>query len=105
LIEVIQLVLTHPIATIFVLVGTGWGASSIIKALLSPQQMRLSHRERMAEIESRTTAAKAIAALPESPEREELVKQLLEAYGEAGEGLKNDEKGSLVRWELSKDDD
>ena len=105
MIEILQLVLLHPLATLTVVVGTGWGISTVIGALFSPHRLRLAHKERMAEIESRTAMARALSAAPEEAQRNELAQQLLEAYGEAGEGLKNDEKGSLVRWELSKSDD
>lgn len=53
----------------------------------------LQHRESMAEIRCRTETAKALAAAPEEVQRRELAEQLLEAYGEAGQGLQNDKKG------------
>jgi hypothetical protein len=81
------------------------GAGGLLTHLQNQRQLKLAHAQRMAEIEARKETARALAAAPEEAQRNELAKQLLEAYGEAGEGLKNDEKGSLVRWELSKSDD
>lgn len=103
--EILQLVLAHPVATFFLVVATGIATAGIIDSILKPYRLRLEHRERMAEIEARTAMARALAAAPEEAQRNELAQQLLEAYGEAGEGLKNDEKGSFVRWQLSKGDD
>ena len=91
----------HTFAFIVALIGIG----GLLTHFQNQRQLKLAHAERMAEIEARTATAKALAAAPEEAQRNALAKELLEAYGEAGEGLKNDEKGSLIRWELSKDDD
>lgn len=103
--EILQLVFAHPVATFFLVAVSGMAVAGVIDSLFRPYRLRLKHRERMAEIESRTAMARALAAAPEEAQRNELAQQLLEAYGEAGEGLKNDEKGSLVRWQLSRGDD
>jgi hypothetical protein len=99
--ELITLLIEHPFVLFMLLVGAG----GLLTHLQNQRQLKLAHAQRMAEIEARKETARALAAAPEEAQRNELAKQLLEAYGEAGEGLKNDEKGSLVRWELSKSDD
>jgi len=71
----------------------------IIRAISANRALVRSHQREMAKIRARTETAKALAAAPDEAQRNELAKQLLEAYGEAGEGLVNDEKGSLIRWE------
>lgn len=61
--------------------------------------LRLEHKERMAEIEARKEMAKALSAAPGEAERNELAKQLLEAYEEAGDGLHNDNGSETkTRW-------
>ena len=91
----------HTFAFIVALLGIG----GLLTFFQNQRQLSLTHKQRMAEIQARTETAKALASAPEEAQRNALAKELLEAYGEAGEGLKNDEKGSLIRWELSKSDD
>ena len=101
--ELITQIINAFIAEPFLLIVTLFGIGGLLTFLNNRKQLAFKHRERMAEIEARKETAKALAAAPEEAQRNELAKQLLEAYGEAGEGLQNDEKGSLVRWELTKD--
>jgi hypothetical protein len=103
--DIIRQIIQAFIADPFLLIVTFFGIGGLLTFFQQRHQRALAHRERMAEIEARKETAKALAAAPEEAQRSELAKQLLEAYGEAGEGLRNDEKGSLVRWELSKSDD
>jgi len=102
--EIIQILVEHPIATLFAAWGIGVGVKGIAEALMHPLQLRLEHREKMAEIEARRDTARALAGAVDETERTELVQQLLAAYEEAGEDLQNDDKGVLVRWGLSKND-
>lgn len=104
MIEILQILVDHPIATLFAATGIGIGVKAIAEAAMHPYQLRLEHKEKMAEIEARTATARALAAAPDEAQRNELARQLLEAYDEAGEDLRNDEKGTLVRWSMTKDD-
>lgn len=103
--EALRLFLEFAARHTFALVVLLFGVGGLLNFLNGQRKLRLGHRERMAEIEARKETARALAAAPDEAQRSELAKQLLEAYGEAGEGLRNDEKGDITRWELSKSDD
>jgi len=103
MIEVLQLVFDHAVASFFFVLLVGSGVGYFIDSVVKHRRLTMGHRERMAEIRARTETAKALAAAPEEVQRSKLAQELLEAYGEAGEGLRNDEKGSLVRWGGMKD--
>lgn len=105
MIELIQLVIANPGPFVVTLIVLGLMGGAVLDTFLRHQRNKLPHLERMAEIQARIETAKALAAAPEEVQKSELAQELLEAYGEAGEGLRNDEKGSLVRWESSKEDD
>jgi len=105
MIEALRVILEFAGQHTFALVVLLFGIGGLLTHFRGRRQLTLTHRERMAEIEARREMAKALVAAPDEAQRNELAKQLLEAYGEAGEGLQNDEKGSLVRWELRKSDD
>ena len=85
------------------LIAIGGMGSFVIDSVIKNRQLGMAHKERMAELKARTETAKALAAAPEEAQRNALAQELLEAYGEAGEGLRNDEKGSLVRYEPTKE--
>jgi len=105
MIEIIHIFVDNLFAFIVLLMAIGGMGGYVLDTFIKHRRLKWAHKERMAQIQAYTETAKALAAAPEEVQRSELAKQLLEAYGEAGEGLQNDEKGSLVRWELSKKDD
>lgn len=101
--EIITLLSEHVGLFIVSLIAIGGMGGYMIDSFLKHHHRRLKHRERMAELHTQAEIAKALHAAPEEAQRSELAQQLLAAYDEAGAELQNDEKGSLVRWELSKD--
>ena len=102
--EILQLLLEHAVATFFLLLITGSGVGYLIDSAIKNKRLKMAHQLKMAQLRAHTETAKALAAAPEEAQRSALAQELLEAYGEAGEGLRNDEKGSLVRWELTKEE-
>ena len=75
----------------------------VIDSYIKNKALGRSHELKMAKLKAQTETARALAAAPEEAQRSALAQELLEAYGEAGEGLRNDEKGSLVRYEPTKE--
>ena len=88
------------IISLFAIGGMG---SFVINAAIQHRQLGRAHELKMAHLKAQTETAKALAAAPEEAQRSALAQELLEAYGEAGEGLRNDEKGSSVRYGLTKE--
>lgn len=87
----------------FVINATSRQLSASRQARMRKLKMAQEHELKMAQLGAQTETAKALAAAPEEAQRSALAQELLEAYGEAGEGLRNDEKGSLVRYEPTKE--
>jgi len=97
--EIIALLIGHPIATLLLLIAVGSMGAYVIDSFIKHQRLKLKHRERMAELEVRRETARALASAPEEAQRSELAQQLLAAYEEAGEGLRNDNDKRDRRWE------
>ena len=101
--EVLQILVDNLFALIVILMAIGGMGGYVLDTFIKHRRLKWAHKERMAKLRAHTETAKALAAAPEEARRSELAQELLEAYGEAGEGLRNDEKGSLLRWERTKD--
>lgn len=97
--EIITLLLGHPFAAIILLIAFGSMGAYVIDSFIKHQRLKLRHREKMAELEVRRETARALASAPEEAQRSELAQQLLAAYEEAGEGLRNDNTRKDQRWE------
>ena len=97
---IVATVAGSPVLLFLLFVVCFFGMGGFLSFLNTRRRMVLDSRENIARIETQREIARALGSAPEEAQRNELARQLLEAYGEAGEGLRNDEKGSLRRWEV-----